>query len=124
MEVILQAVQVAGALPLAHGHIVEQVVAAALRLGSRHLCLGENPLKTLDGEAAHILYGVCSGHDDIHTGETAHRTYIYHIVLCLAVAKPCGHEVLKAVHGCRGNGRLLVGFGDAQVKGGETLVLA
>jgi len=45
MEVVLQAVEVAGALPLAHGQVVEQIVAAGFGTGGRHLGLSENPLE-------------------------------------------------------------------------------
>ena len=44
VEIVLQTVEVAAALPLAHRQIVEQTVAAGLRCCGRHLRLGENPL--------------------------------------------------------------------------------
>ena len=122
VEVVLQTVEIASTFPFTHGEVVEQVVATGLWLGGWHLGLGENPLKALDGELAHIVDGVGACHDDIHACETAHRTYIDHIVLDARVAKPCCHEVLHAVHSRWGNGRLLVGLRDAQVEGGEAFV--
>ena len=44
MEVVLQAVEIAGTLPLAHWQVVAQAVAAGLRLRGRQLRLRENPL--------------------------------------------------------------------------------
>ena len=124
MEVVLQAVEVAGALPLAHGQVVEQIVAAGFGTGGRHLGLSENPLEALDGQASHVLYGVGSSHDDVHTREAPHRAYVDHVILGLAVAEPCGHEVLQTMHGGRSDSGFLVGFGDAQVEGGKPFVLA
>ena len=121
---MLQTVQIAGALPLAHGQVVEQIVATGLRARGWHLGLREDPLQALDGEALHIHDGVRTQHDDIHARETSHRTYVNHVVLGLAVAKPGGHEVLQAVHGSRGHGGFLIRLGDAQVECGEPLILA
>ena len=58
VELMLQSVEVAPALPLAHGQVMEKVVAAGLRLRGGHAFLCENPLKALDGESTHILDGV------------------------------------------------------------------
>ena len=74
--------------------------------------LCENPLEALDGKTAHILYGIRTRHNDVHTCKTAHWAYVNHIVLSLAVAEPSGHQVLQTMHGCWGNGWLLVGLGD------------
>ena len=54
VEVVLEALEVSGALPLAHWQVVEQVVAAGLGLGGRHLGLCQYPLQALDGEPAHV----------------------------------------------------------------------
>ena len=54
------------ALPQAHGQVVQQIVATGLRTRGGYLCLRENPFQTLDGQATHILHGICSRHDDIH----------------------------------------------------------
>ena len=124
VEIILESVKVARTLPFAHGQVVEQIVAAALWFCGRHFCLLENPLEARDGETAHDLDGVSAGHDDIHTCETTHRPHIDDIVFRLAIAEPGGHQVFDAMHGSRGNGRFLVRFGDTQVEGGETLILA
>ena len=121
---MLQTIEITGTFPLAHGEVVEQVVATGLGLCGRYFVLGEYPLQTFDGELAHVLNGVSTYHDDIHTGEATHGTHVDHIVLDPAVAEPCGHEVLQAVHGSRGHGRFLVGFGDAQVVCGEPFILA
>ena len=124
VEIVLETVQVASALPVAHGQVVEQVVATGLGSRGGHLLLGEYPLEALDGELAHVFYGILACHDDIHAREAAHGAYVDDIALGPRVAEPGGHEVLQAVHGGRGHGRLLVGLGDAQVEGGEALVLA
>ena len=124
VEVVLQAVEITGTFPFAHGEVVEQVVAAGLGLGGGDFGLGEYPLETLDGQAAHVLDGVLTRHDDIHAGETAHGTYIDNVLLDRAVAEPGGHEVFQAMHGCWSNGGLLVGLGDAQVECGEAFVFA
>ena len=124
VEIVLQAVEVACALPLAHGQVVEQAVAAGLGLGGGNAVLGEYPLEALDGEAAHVLDGVCAGHYYIHAREAAHGSHIDDVVADGTVAEPCGHEVLQAVHGCRGDGGFVVGPRDAEVEGGKTLVLA
>ena len=58
VEIVLQTVEVTGALPLAHGEVVEQIVAAGLWTGGRHLCLCENPLEARDGQTTHVLDGV------------------------------------------------------------------
>ena len=149
VEVVLQAVEVAAALPLAHRQVVEQVVAAGFGTRGGHLVLRENPLQTADGELPHVLDGVgpllaspdwvrdcCDGlppswgdergafHNNVHARETAHGTNVDDVVLGLAVAEPGGHEVFQTVHGGRCHGGFLVGLGDAQVECGETLVLA
>ena len=124
MEVVLQAVEIAGTFPLAHWKVVEQVVTAGLWLCGGHFVLREYPLETLDGQASHVFNGVLSCHDDIHTREAPHGTYINHILLRLAVAEPCSHEMLKAVNSGRSNGRFLVWFGDTQVESGEPSVYA
>ncbi len=124
VEGVLQAIEVAGTFPLAHGEVVEEVVATGLGTCGGNFRLGEDPLETGDGQLTHVLYGVGAGHDDVHAGETAHGTYVHHIVFHLAVAEPRGHEVLQTVHGGGSNGGLFVGFGDAEVVGGEAFVLA
>ena len=124
VEIVFQAVQIAGALPFAHRQVVEQVVAASLRPCGGHLGLRENPLQASDGQLPHVLHGVCSRHDDIHAREAAHGSNIHHVILHFGISKPSGHQVLQTVHGSRSHGRLLVWFGDTQVKGGEALVLS
>ena len=124
VEVVLQTVEIAGALPFAHGQVVQQVVAAGLGTRGGHLGLLENPLEAIDGEPAHVLNGIFSRHDDIHACHAAHGPHIHDIVLGFAVAEPGGHEMLQAVHGGRSDRGLLVGLGDAQVKRGETFILA
>ncbi len=124
MEVVLQAIEIAGTFPLAHWQVVEQVVAAGLWFCGGYFVLREYPLETLDGQASHVLNGVLSCHDDIHTREAPHGTYINHILLRLAVAEPCSHEMLKAVHSRWCNGGFLVGFGDAQVESSKTFIFA
>ena len=124
MEIVLQAVEVAGALPLAHGEVVQQVVAAGLRLRGGNLVLGEDPLEALDGQAAHVVDGVVARHDDIHAREATHGADVDHVVFRRTVAEPGGHEVFQTVNGGRRHGGLLVGLGDAQVECGEALVLA
>ena len=124
MEVVRQALQIAAALPLAHGEVVEQVVSAGFRSGGWHLRLGENPLQALDGECAYGLNGVITCHNDVHACEAAHRTDINHVVLGGGVAEPCCHQMLDAVDGSRGDGWFFVWLGDAQVEGGEAFVLA
>ena len=49
VEIVLQAVEIAGAFPLAHRQVVKQIVAASLWLSGRHLVLCKNPLETLNG---------------------------------------------------------------------------
>ena len=122
VEIVLQAVEVAAAFPLAHGQVVKQAVAAGFGCGSGHFGLSENPLEALDGEAAHVFDGIAACHDDIHARKASHGTNVHHIVLCLAIAEPGGHEVLKAVHSCGCYGWFFVGFRDAEVEGGESPV--
>jgi len=124
VEVGLETVEVAGALPLAHGKVVEEVVAAGLGTGGRDLVLPEYPLQTLDGEATHVMDAVGARHNDIHAGEAAHRADIDDIVLDLGIAEPGSHQVLDAVDGCRCHCRFLIRFGDTEVERGETFVLA
>ena len=124
VEVVLQAVQVAPTFPLAHGQVVEQIVAAGFGARGRHFALGEYPFETFDGELAHIFNGVAVEHDDIHSGEASHGTYVHDVVFCARIAEPCGHQVFYAVNGSGGDGGFLVGLGDAEVEGGEPLVLA
>ena len=124
VEIVLQAVEIACAFPFAHGQVVQQIVAASVGSGGWHFCLRENPLEALDGQAAHVLWGVGSCHDDVHAGEASHRTYIYHILFRFRVAEPSGHQVLDAVHSCWRYGWLLVGLRDAEVESGETLIYA
>ena len=113
MEIVEKAIEVAGTFPLAHGEVVEQVVAAGLGTCGGNLGLGEDPLQTFYGQASHILNGVGAGHDDVHARETSHGAYINHIFLCFTVAEPGGHEVFQTVHGCWGYGWFLIGLGDA-----------
>ena len=113
-----------GTFPLAHRQVVEQVVSTSLRSSGRHLSLCENPLQTIHREPAHILYGIFSCHDDIHAREAAHRTYIHHIILSLAVPEPRSHEMLQTVHGRRSYCRFLVGFSDTQIESGEPSINA
>ena len=120
----MQAIEVAGTLPFAHGEIVEQIVATGLRTRGRDLVLSEDPLETLDGEAAHVLNGIAASHDDVHTCKTAHGSHVDYIVLNLGIAEPSGHEVFDTMDGGRCHGGLFVGLGDTQVVGGETLILA
>ena len=94
----------------------------ALRLSGRHAVLCEYPLQAPDGQLSHVLYRICSGHDDIHARETPHGTHVHHIVLHFTVAEPCCHQVLHAVHGSRSHCRLLVRFRDAQVESGKPLI--
>ena len=122
VEIVLQTAEVAAALPMAHGQVVEQAVAAGLGRGGRDLGLGEDPLQALDGQLTHVLDGVVSGHDDVHAREAAHGADVDHVVLGAGVAEPGGHQVLHAVHGRRGHGGFAVGLGDAEVEGGEALV--
>ena len=124
VEIVLQTVEVAAALPMTHGKVVEQVVAAGLGLGGRDVVLSEYPLEALDGELAHVMDGVGAGHDDVHACEASHGSDIDDVVLGAAVAEPRGHEVFETMHGSRRYGGLVVGLGDAQVERGETLVLA
>ena len=124
MEVVLETVEVASSFPFAHGQVVEQVVAAGLWRGGWHFLLLEHPPEALDGQAAHVFYGVAARHDDVHACETSHGAYVNDVFLGFAVAEPCGHEVLYAVHGSRSDGRLLVGLRNAQVECGESLVYA
>ena len=123
VEVVLQALEVAGTFPVAHGQVVEEVVAAGFRAGGRYLLLSENPLEAFDGQLAHVLHGVGAGHDDVHAGEASHGSDVDHIVLGARVAEPCGHEVFQTVHGGRRHGGFLVGLRDAEVEGGEAPVL-
>lgn len=116
MEIILQSIYVTTALPVAHGKVVEQVVATGFWCCCGHLCLCEYPLQALNGKLAHILNGVGASHDDIHTSETTHWAYIYNIVLNLRVSEPCGHQVFHAMNGSRSYSRFFVGLGDSQVK--------
>ena len=122
VEVVAQAVEVAAALPVAHGQVVEQAVAAGLGCGGGDFGLCEYPFQAFDGEAAHVLDGVAAGHDDVHAGEAAHGADVDDILLGLRVAEPGGHEVLQAVHGRRSHSGLAVGLGDAEVESGEALV--
>lgn len=122
MEIVLQTVEIAPTFPMTHRKVVKQTVATSLWRGGRHFGLGEYPTKALNGEASHVLNGICSRHNNVHAREASHRAYIHHIVLRLGIAKPSSHEVLHAVHSCRSYGRLLIGFGDAQVEGGETFI--
>ena len=123
VKIVLQTIEVAGTFPFTHGQIVEQVVAAGLGFGGGDVVLSEYPLEALDGELSHVLNGIGASHNDVHACQTAHWTYIDDVVLDAAVAKPCGHEMLDTVHGCRSNGGLVVGLGDAQVERGETFIL-
>ena len=122
MEVVLEAVEVAGALPFTHGEVVEEVVATGLGCRSGNLVLGEDPLQALDGESTHVLHRVTAGHDDIHAGEASHGSDIDDIVFGGGVAEPRSHEVLDAMHGSWSDSRLLVRFGDTEVEGGEATV--
>ena len=122
MEIVLQAIQIATTFPNTHGQVVKQVVAASLWTCGRHFGLGDDPLQTFDGELAHVLNGIGASHDDIHASETAHGTYINHILLDSAIAKPGGHKMLDAMDGSRGNGRLLIGLRDAQVERGKAFI--
>ena len=108
---------------MAHGMVMEQVVATGLWCRCGHLCLCEYPLQALNGKLAHILNGVGASHDDIHTSETTHWAYIYNIVLNLRVSEPCGHQVFHAMNGSRSYSRFFVGLGDSQVKRCESFVL-
>ena len=123
MEIVLQAIKIAGTLPFTHGEVVEQIVATGLGAGGWHFILGENPLQALDGELAHILDGVCAQHDDVHASETAHGAYVNHIVLDPRVAEPSGHEVFDTMNGCGGYGWLLVGLRDTQIVRGKSFIL-
>ena len=124
VEIVLQAIEVAGTLPFTHGKVVEQIVATGFRTRGGNLVLSEDPLETLDCEAAHVLNGIAASHNDVHACKTAHRTYVNDIVLNLGVAEPSGHEVFDTVDGGWCHGRLFIGLGDTQVVGGETLILA
>lgn len=123
VEIVLEAIEVAGALPFAHGEVVEQIVATGLGAGGWHFILSENPLQALDGELAHVLDGVCAQHDDVHASETAHGAYVNHIVLDPRVAEPSGHEVFDTMNGCGGYGWLLVGLRDTQIVRGKSFIL-
>ena len=48
VEGVLQAIEVAGTFPLAHGEVVQQVVAAGLGCGCGDLGLGEYPTQALN----------------------------------------------------------------------------
>ena len=124
MEIVLQSVEVATALPLAHGQVVQQAVAAGLRRGGRNLVLCQYPLQTLDGQPTDVLHTVFAGHDEIHTGEAPHGTHIDDIVLDGRIAEPSGHEVFEAVHGRRSHGRFAVGLRDTEVVCSKTFILA
>ena len=124
MEIVLQAIQIATAFPMTHGQVVEQIVATGLWACGRYLALRENPLEALNGEAAHILYGIAARHDDIHTRETTHRANVNDVVLGFGIAEPSCHQVLQAMHSSRCNGGLLIGLGDAEVECRKALVLA
>ena len=81
VEFVTQARKVPAAFPMAHGQVVEQIVATSLWRGGGDFSLCEYPFKALDGERAHVLDGVISGHNDIHARHTAHGSDIYYIVL-------------------------------------------
>ena len=124
MEIVLQAIKIAGTLPFTHGEVVEQIVAASLWARGWNLILSENPLEALDGETAHIFNSIVACHDDIHACETAHGTNVDHIVLDLGVAEPGGHEMFDAMDGGWCHSGLFVGLGDTQVIGDKTFILA
>ena len=124
MEIVLQAIKIAGTLPFTHGEVVEQIVAASLWARGWNLILSENPLEALDGETAHIFNSIVACHDDIHACETAHWTYVDHIVLNLGVAEPSGHEVFDTMDGGWCHSGLFVGLGNTQVVSGKTFILA
>ena len=122
VEVVAEAVQVAGALPFAHRQVMQQVVAAGLRGRGRDFVLREDPFQAFDGQPAHVLRRVAAGHDDVHARQAAHRADVDHVVLRGRVAEPRGHQVLDAVHGRRRHRRLLVRLRDPKVERRESPV--
>ena len=58
MEIVLQAVEIAGTFPLTHREVVEQVIATSLRTRGGYFRLREDPLETFDGQSPHVLHGV------------------------------------------------------------------
>ena len=123
VEIVFQSVEVSATFPMAHRKVVEQAVSAGLRRGGRHFRLRQNPFQTRDGQSAHILDAVMARHYHVHTRQTAHRSDIDDIVLCLGIAKPRRHQMFDAVNGRRSHCRLLIRLGDAQIESGKTLVL-